>query len=100
MLGLVRELLENAAKHAGASRVWVRVSRQGGDRARAWWRTTAWGSRRTAWTPPWPRATSAWPTARERVRALDGALAVETSRTGGARVEAVLPYRRPEGDPI
>jgi hypothetical protein len=25
---------------------------------------------------------------------------VETSGTGGARVEAVLPHRQPQGDPI
>ena len=99
VLGLVRELLENAAKHAGASRVWVRVSRQGGA-VRVVVEDDGVGIPPDRLDAALAEGHIGLAAARERVRALDGALAVETSGTGGARVEAVLPYRRPEGDPI
>ena len=95
VLGLVRELLENAAKHAGASRVRVRVRRHAAD-VRLVVEDDGVGI-----APGRPDEALAaghigLAAARERVRALDGALDIGRADGGGARVEVTLPYRRAE----
>jgi PAS domain S-box-containing protein len=95
VLGLVRELLENAAKHAGASRVRVRVSRQGGE-IRVVVEDDGVGIPADRLDAALAEGHIGLAASRERMRALDGALTVGASPSGGARVEAMLPYRRAE----
>ncbi|HMN99517.1 MAG TPA: PAS domain S-box protein [Miltoncostaeaceae bacterium] len=95
VLGLVRELLENAAKHAAASRVRVRVSRQGGE-IRILVEDDGVGIPAERLDAALAEGHIGLAAARERVRALDGALTVGASPAGGARVEAALPLRRAE----
>jgi PAS domain S-box-containing protein len=96
VLGLVRELLENAAKHARASRVGVRVSRQGGE-IRVAVEDDGVGIPAERLEAALVEGHIGLAAARERIRALDGRLSVGTSPSGGARVEAALPFRRGEG---
>ena len=95
VLGLVRELLENAAKHAGASRVRVRVSRLGGE-VRVVVEDDGVGIPPERLDAAPAEGHIGLAAARERMRALDGTLAIGASASGGARVEAALPYRRAE----
>jgi PAS domain S-box-containing protein len=95
VLGLVRELLENAAKHAGASRVRVRVSRQSGE-IRVVVEDDGVGIPPDRLDAALADGHIGLAAAVERMRALDGSLTVGSSPAGGARIEAILPYRRAE----
>ena len=93
VLGLVRELLENAAKHAGASRVTVRVSRQSGE-IRVVVEDDGVGIADDRLDAALAEGHIGLAASRERLRALDGSLAIERSPSGGTRVAAALPFRR------
>lgn len=96
VLGLVRELLENAAKHAGASRVTVRVSRQSGG-IRVVVEDDGVGIPDDRLDAALAEGHIGLAASRERLRALDGSLAIGSSAAGGTRVAAALPLRRVGG---
>jgi PAS domain S-box-containing protein len=93
VLGLVRELLENAAKHARASRVRVQVARRGPE-VRLVVEDDGVGIPADRLDRALAEGHIGLAAARERVRALDGALEIDRAASGGARVAVTLPYRR------
>jgi two-component system NarL family sensor kinase len=93
VLGLVRELLENAAKHAGASRVTVRVSRGSGE-IRVAVEDDGVGIADDRLDAALAEGHIGLAASRERLRALDGSLETGRSSSGGTRVAATLPLRR------
>ena len=95
VLGLVRELLENAAKHAGASRVAVGVSRQAGE-IRVVVEDDGVGIADDRLEAALAEGHIGLAAARERLRALDGSLEIGRAPSGGTRVAAALPLRRAE----
>ena len=78
------EAVTNAAKHAGAERVAVRVDRDDADRCGSGWRTTAAGAPRYGRVPAWPASV-------DRVAALGGSMTMRSPSGGGTVIEAVLP---------